>query len=383
MRSPLFALPCVCSAALAVAQVVSYEGTSFPENDGWVREEPGCSPEREIISGWLVMDMELGCFPPPSGGDQDIYTHSISEFDQNPRFFVEYLVFPDGPSSEMPWGSPAVMSAWSQGPVFYYFQLSRDKVRLYRGNKFPAPFISVDSTIPHRHRLEIYGTTFFAWYVDGQVVDSGIPEAQYPSYNPSISWSGRAAHFPVTVAWDFVRYGQIPLDGSFDYDTSGAIDEFDLYFFQECFLDPAIQSWPGCKFADFNSDGLVDCADWAAFVAGWDGPVPPSVELCPPGPLIPTASHWAAACLTLLLVTGGTLVFGRSVGATIRARSASDGSNRHVAGDDWRLNDVRGSEPPPQWRNTRRGEERRGLTAIESVYLALHPQHSSRRWVVN
>jgi hypothetical protein len=256
----------LASAGLAPAQVVSYEATSFPDDDGWDRVEPYCTPERELNSGLLVIDCDLGCFPPPSGGDRDIYTRCIDEYLGQDRFFVEWRVFADGPSSDMPWGAPAIFSVASQGPVLYYFRLSRDVVRLFRDAQFPAVLVSVESDVPHTLRLELYGPDLFIWFVDAEEVDSGLPEGPYPQHSPQITWASNAAHFPAHVEWDYIRYGVIPVDASGDFDSDGHIDLRDWRYFLECVDRTAtLPNDPGCRWADLNADTNVDLNDFATF----------------------------------------------------------------------------------------------------------------------
>lgn len=101
-------------AAPLPGQVVSYEATSFPEmGSGWTRST-FCTPERSLRDGWLHQVVGLGCVPPPDGSDQDVYTRWIPEFVGEDAWFLEYRLQVDGESSELPWGGPAELSAFSQ-----------------------------------------------------------------------------------------------------------------------------------------------------------------------------------------------------------------------------------------------------------------------------
>ena len=65
----------------------------------------------------------------------------------------------------------------------------------------------------------------------------------------------------------------IPVDGSGDYDSDGAVTLHDFYFFHECLTNdrpgihggPDNDAGPGCRFADFDSDGDTDLRDFAEF----------------------------------------------------------------------------------------------------------------------
>jgi hypothetical protein len=105
-----YALVLLALGTAAVADVVSYEATSFPDEDGWTRSTY-CTPERWIQDGLLYQHVEPGeCSDPPSG-DRDSYARSIAEFDGAPDFFLQWRCQVDGESSEFTWGAPAVLVA--------------------------------------------------------------------------------------------------------------------------------------------------------------------------------------------------------------------------------------------------------------------------------
>ena len=87
MRCILSSSTLLFSAVLALADVVSYEAASFPDEEGWQRST-FCTPDRWIEDGRLHQHVEPAeCFEPPSG-DRDSYTRSIVEFDAQPTFFI-------------------------------------------------------------------------------------------------------------------------------------------------------------------------------------------------------------------------------------------------------------------------------------------------------
>ena len=62
--------------------------------------------------------------------------------------------------------------------------------------------------------------------------------------------------------------------------TEQEVDSYDLYFFQECLLGPG-GSWPGCSWADMDSNAAVDCTDWELFLQAWTDPAaPPCMPTC-------------------------------------------------------------------------------------------------------
>ena len=129
----------------------------------------------------------------------------------------------------------------------------------------PIIFVPIEPGAPHTYRLELYGADTYAWFIDGQVVDSGVPEGAFPSSNPSMTWRTKAAWTGSTSRWDYIRYGTIPTDASGDFDSDGDVDDEDLYFFQDCLLGPDADG-PGCRWADMNGDGNADGADIRLFV---------------------------------------------------------------------------------------------------------------------
>ncbi len=109
------------------------------------------------------------------------------------------------------------------------------------------------------------------WYIDGVIVDQGVPEGQFPSFDPQMTWRAKAAWLPNTTVWDYIRYGTIPEDGSGDYDSDDDIDAHDFYFFQDYLLGPTANAGPGGRFADFDGDTDIDLADFAAFQRAFTG----------------------------------------------------------------------------------------------------------------
>jgi hypothetical protein len=135
-------------------------------------------------------------------------------------------------------------------------------------------FADVGPGIAHTYRLELVGVVSYAWYIDGMLVDDGIPEGAYPTDNSHvISFRGKSWYLESTTRWDYIRYGVIPEDGSGDYDSDEDVDARDFYFFHECLTNtrpginggPDNDAGPGCRFADFDADSDVDLRDVAVF----------------------------------------------------------------------------------------------------------------------
>ncbi len=178
----------------------------------------------------------------------------------------------------LPWGGGALALGTNNG-INYSFYIAGDQAKLNRDNTLPIIFVDLEPGVPHTHRLELYGADLYVWYIDGVIVDQGVPEGAFPSFNPRITWLAKAAWLPNTTVWDYVRYGTIPVDGRGDFDSDGFVDLDDYYFFQEClanngpgiFGGPDLDAGPGCRFADFDFDTDVDLADFAVFQRAFTG----------------------------------------------------------------------------------------------------------------
>ena len=181
------------------------------------------------------------------------------------EFFVEWRVESTADAAELPWGGGAILSCWSNGGVNYKCQVTRDEVEIWRDNLLPILFLAIDPGVAHVYRLELVGSESYTWFIDGEIVDSGIPEGAYPSFNPNMNFRTKAAWSGSMSRWDYIRYGTIPADAGGDFDSDGDVDDEDLYFFQDCLLGPDADG-PGCRWADMNGDGNADGADIRLFV---------------------------------------------------------------------------------------------------------------------
>lgn len=254
------------SARNALAAIFVYEAQSMPDVSGWQTVQNYCNPLLSIQNGWFCEIMDVCPGVPPPGGQQATYRRDIAEMAEAEAFFVEWRVQTTADKSELNWGGGAALSAASHGDVNYAFKIAADRAELNRDNLLPLAIADIDAGVPHTYRLELVGAVSYVWYIDGQVVDSGSPEGNYPSAEPFIVWRANVAFLPSTTQWDYIRYGTIPADGSGDFDSSGAVDANDVYFFLDCLLGPD-STGPGCRWADMNHDGATNAADIQQFVA--------------------------------------------------------------------------------------------------------------------
>ena len=265
-------------ASTVFADVVSTEFSSSPENEGWDIIQIYCEPELWIEDGWFFQYVDLCPGEPPPGGQTAAYRRSLADFIGQDEFFIEWVVETDADRSEIPWGGGVALSAWSLGGVNYAFSIAGDLAELNRDNLLRI--IEVEITPgPHTHRLELFGAELYVWYIDGEIVDSGVPEGAYPSSNPNMNFRNKAAWGPNLARWNYIRYGTISTQPG-DFNSDGEIDFYDLYFFYECLTTEA-GGWAGCAWADMDFSGQTDCDDWALFVEAWTDPAdPPGMAEC-------------------------------------------------------------------------------------------------------
>lgn len=141
--------------------------------------------------------------------------------------------------------------------------------------------VDIAPDIPRTYRIELYRDRY-AFYIDASLIDEGVPEGPFPAYQSEIVWLGRSWEFPCENAWDYIRYGVIPADGSGDYDSDGVASLSNFYFFHECLSNqrlgingsPDNNAGPGCRFADFDFDADIDLLDFAEFQNAVNGPRP-------------------------------------------------------------------------------------------------------------
>jgi len=284
MRSSRIHLAATCLLIGAVAesappQVFSSEFFSDPVSEGWQLVLQYCSPETWNDQGWYHQQLDFDPCPPGPGGGRDVYRRSLKPFNGAAQFFTEFLVKTNGNRSEIPYGAPIVLVLGNNAGVAYHITVASDLVQLFRDADLPIWFIEIEPGVPHTYRIELHPDRY-AFYIDAYLIDEGIPEGPYPAHDSRITWQGRSWYLPCENAWDYIRYGVIPADGSGDYDSDGAVTLDDFYYFHECLTNdrhgihggPDNDAGPGCRFADFDSDGDVDLLDLAEIQERFEAP---------------------------------------------------------------------------------------------------------------
>ena len=262
---------CLVVAATALparAQVFSSEFLSEPVSEGWTLVQQYGSRQTWNDHGWYHQALHVDS----RSGARDVYRRSLESFNGEATFFTEFRLQADGDRSEIPFGAPTVLVLGNDAGVLYHITVSRDLVQFFRDAHLPIWLLEIEAGIPHTSRIELYPDRY-AFYIDGYLIDEGVPEGPFPAFDPRITWQGQSWYLPCENAWDYIRYGRIPEDASGDYDSDGAVRLDDFYFFHECLTNvrpginggPDNDAGPGCRFADFNADADTDLADFADF----------------------------------------------------------------------------------------------------------------------
>jgi len=265
--SPLAAVILLAGLGVpAPAQVITYEGVVAPDPSPWQRIATS-NVDRRLHSGWLTQTIE--------GEETDLYRCNIGGIGGLVgRFFLEWRAITDNPERLIyEWQVPTVIVAGGNGPGFYHVVMTESAAVLFRDINIPWVVVSFSIDNPHTYRVEVFADEY-VWYIDGVVVDSGVPEGPYPDPTARVTWGIEGNDgVTATTAWDFVRVGRIPDDSSGDYDSDTAVTLIDHYFVVDCmtkdgpgiFGGPGNDAGPGCRFADFDADGDVDLLDLAEF----------------------------------------------------------------------------------------------------------------------
>ena len=263
-----FAVAIALSALpISYGAVHSYECDSHPLDDNWILLQNFCDTTEWLDGGRFLQHVEICPTAEPVSGQTATYRQFLADFEGSSSFFLEWRVETTGDRTEIPFGGPCIVSLGSFGPVWYWFGIARDQIQFFRDSNLPTPFFEIEAGVPHTFRLELYGDQQYVLFIDDQIVDTGVPEAAYPSSTPRGLMHVRAVHGESTTTWDYFRWGNIPEDGGGDFDGDGLIDQHDYFFFHDCFArrGPGFDDGPGCRFADMDCDGGVDLHDFADF----------------------------------------------------------------------------------------------------------------------
>jgi len=256
----------------AHAQVFASEFFADPVSEGWDLIQQYCEPTIWNADGWYYQQLSLVACPPGPQGGHDSYRRSLEAYNGTPQFFVEFRLRAEGDRSQIPFGGPALLATGNFFGVSYHVTIARDLVKFLRDVDLPIWFIEIEPNVPHIYRIELHAKRY-AFYIDAYLIDEGIPEGPFPAHDSVITWQGNSWQLPCHNAWDYIRYGRSPSDGSGDYDSDGALTLLDHYFVHDCltkdgpgmFGGPEQDCGPGCRFADCDGDSDTDLLDFAEF----------------------------------------------------------------------------------------------------------------------
>ncbi len=260
------------SATSVLADVYTYECDSVPGGAGWDLFVMSCEGEEWVESGHLFQNV-LECAEFPGFGAVIDYFHDIDALSDATDWFIEWRMETTGVSEEIPWVAPANLTVTDGNGFIYHFTIADDRVRLIVGFQL-THYVELTPGI-HTYRLEVSGMNLdevFTAYIDGTVIASGDPATPLfnPPYQAVVAMRAKSKLVPSTTTWDYIRWGDIPENGSGDFNSDGIISTHDLPFFQGC-LETESGNWVGCAWADFSADGDVDCEDAGAFQLAWSG----------------------------------------------------------------------------------------------------------------
>ncbi len=261
------------SAIYVLGDVVTSECDLMPVDEGWSVQQNFCDTQEWVEGGSFFQRVEFCQDADPPAGQQSSYMRYLSDFIGIEEFFCEFRVETTGDRSEIPFSAPVNLALGSQGPTRYRLTIARDQIRLMRDNQLPIPFFDIEAGVPHTYRVELYGDLLYILYIDGAIVDEGVPEGPYPSSNPKIYFRAKSVFVDSTAEWQYFRWGDIPQPGSGDFDSEGDVDLRDFFYFHECTSNsgPGIDAGPGCRWADMDADTDVDLIDFALFQRAFTG----------------------------------------------------------------------------------------------------------------
>jgi hypothetical protein len=191
------------------ANFISYEGSQFPETEGFTREVQ-YDPVRWTADGWFYQEIDVGGGTgQPYDGDLDLYRQSLAAFPDT-SFVLEWRMLTDAPDSEVDWHNGGAAIILVGGGVRYHFNMASGLTLILRGYPYPTQYFEIEPGVPHTYRLEVYDADYFEYRIDDEIMDFGVPEGLFPNPQASILFGARFYQSGHTTQWDYVRYTGIP-----------------------------------------------------------------------------------------------------------------------------------------------------------------------------
>lgn len=270
MNAILVVLLSVAAVDPGWQQVDSYEGNSFPDDEGWTRAGT-FDMARWIDGGSLNQYARLcdGC--PGPAGQSDTYGGTLTQFASVANFFVEFVVETTG-QADFVHTAPIAIAIGNQLDSLYHFVIGNDQARFARDALVPFVFIDIRAGVRHRYRLELFDDVVYFVLVDDELVDAGTPEdAFFPGFNPGIAFATRYYGEEHITRLDYIRFGPIPISGSMDFDSDGLIGSYDHFLFVDYLTGPQIPHARGWGVGDVDGDADIDLLDFAALENAFTG----------------------------------------------------------------------------------------------------------------
>jgi len=192
------------------AGMVSIEGDAFPEDEGWVRSDRLYLADRHLADGWLVQTPLVLNINGHNRGQDDFYAYSLASFDGADAFFLEWRMDTTGLREEMFDVAPASIVLYGISGVNYHFTIARDQMLFRRDPRLPVVWVDIAPGVSHDYRLELYGAELYELYIDGSLIDAGVPEGAYPTEDSVLKFGARATYVDSVTRWDYIRFGTIP-----------------------------------------------------------------------------------------------------------------------------------------------------------------------------
>jgi len=195
---------------IALGGTVSFEGNSYPEDEGWVRSDRLYRSDRHLSDGWFVQTPRIVETNGFDHGQDDFYVHALASFADANTFFLEWRMDTTGLREEMFDVAPAVIVLGGISGVNYHITIARDQVLFRRDPRLPSVWVDIAPGVPHDYRLELYGAELYELYIDGSLIDAGVPEGAYPTEDSRATFGARSTYVDSVTRWDYIRFGTIP-----------------------------------------------------------------------------------------------------------------------------------------------------------------------------
>lgn len=207
MRTMVIAAWLFANGIAVHADEFQYDCNAFPEFEGWTRRDRPCPSERWLEDGFFVQRAEAE----PCDDQDDFYDRSLKVLSGAIRLRTEWKVQTTGPREEIVEVAPAVLALGGTRGVLYHTTIARDQVRFISHIDHPIVFVDLEPDVPHVYRVDVYGEFWYEWSIDGKVHAAGAYGRPYPTADSEIVWGNRAASYPNTTWWDFIRL-EVPKD---------------------------------------------------------------------------------------------------------------------------------------------------------------------------